>query len=318
MLQGRQVEAFRAVMLTGSMTGAAEMLHVTQPAVSRLIRDLELALKLKLFYRSGNNISPTAEASDFLAEVERSFIGLDRLRERAENLRSGRSGSLAIAALPAMATAFLPRFVADFCQKRPNIKIVIDGIPSHLVLEYVENGQFDIGLTALAVDRPSLHATRIRAKAVVAIPLGHRLEAKKAIRAADLEDERLIKLSSRYGHHATEMTLQNIDLALRNIRRRYTIETPLSYVACGLVAEGMGLAIVDPYSASDFIDRGVVLRPFEPACAIDYSMIRPSIRPPSIVAQEFSAALLEHIRGFLDRQDYLSDRSARKPRSRVR
>lgn len=299
-------------MLTGSMTAAAEMLHVTQPAVSRLVRDLELALKLKLFYRSGNNISPTAEASDFLAEVERSFVGLDRLRERAENLRSGRSGSLTIAALPAMATSFLPRFVAGFCKKRPDVKVVIDGIPSHLVLECVESGQFDIGLTGLvAVDRPSLDATKISAKAVVAMPAGHRLAAKRVVRVTDLEDECLIKLPSRYGHHATE-------LALQNIRRRHMIETPLSYVASVLVAEGMGLAIVDPYSGSDFTARGVVLRPFEPVCAIDYNMIQSSIRPPSIVAQEFSSALLEHIRNFLEHQDYLSDPSSRKPRRRSR
>lgn len=318
MLQGRQVEAFRAVMLTGSMTAAAEMLHVTQPAVSRLIRDLELSLRLKLFYRSGNNISPTAEASDFLAEVERSFVGLDRLRERAENLRSGRTGSLTIAALPAMATSFLPRFAAGFCKKRPNIKVLIDGIPSHLVLECVESGQFDIGLTALAVDRPSLHATKISAKALVAMPVGHRLAAKKTVRVIDLEDENLIMISSRYGQHTTELALQNIRRALQSIRYRYAIETPLSYVACVLVAQGMGLAIVDPYSASDFTDRGVVLRPFEPTCSIEYNLVQPSVRPPSIVAQEFTAALLEYVRDFLDRQDYLSDQAQRKLRRRAR
>ena len=238
-------------------------------------------------------------------------MGLDRLRERAENLRSGRSGSLTIAALPAMATSFLPRFVAGFCRKRPNVKVLIDGIPSHLVLECVESGQFDIGLTALAVDRPSLHATKISAKAVVAMPAAHRLAAKQIVRVTDLEDECLIMLSSRYGHHTSE-------LALQNIRRRQTIETPLSYVACVLVAEGMGLAIVDPYSASDFVDRGVALRPFEPACAINYSMIQPSIRPPSIVAQEFSSALLDYIQNFLERQDYIRHRPSRKPSQRVR
>ena len=238
-------------------------------------------------------------------------MGLDRLRERAENLRSGRSGSLTIAALPAMATSFLPRFIAGFCKKRPNVKVVIDGIPSHLVLECVESGQFDIGLTALAVDRPSLHATKISAKAVVAMPTSHPLAAKRIVRVTDLEDECLIMLSSRYGHHTTE-------LALQNIRRRHMIETPLSYVASVLVAEGMGLAIVDPYSASDFTSRGVVLRPFEPVCAIDYSMIQPSIRPPSILAQEFSSALLDHIRNFLERQEYVSDRPSRAGRRRAR
>ncbi|MBV8836561.1 MAG: LysR family transcriptional regulator, partial [Alphaproteobacteria bacterium] len=71
MLNPRQVEAFRAVMATGSVTLAATMMHVTQPAVSRLIRDLEFTLQLALFERRGNRLKPTAEANHLFAEVER-------------------------------------------------------------------------------------------------------------------------------------------------------------------------------------------------------------------------------------------------------
>lgn len=300
MLQSRQVEAFRAVMLTGAMTAAADMLHITQPAVSRLVRDLELALKLKLFYRSGNSISPTAEALDLFAEVERSFVGLDRLRERAEALRSGRTGSLMLAAVPAMATSFLPRFLAGFCRARPGLKVLIDSIPSDLVLERVESGQFDIGITAMASERSSLKVIRIHAGAVVAMPAGHRLAARPAVRAEDLEDENLIMPSTRvYGRHAME-------LALQGIRRHQAIETPLSHIGCVMVAEGMGLAIVDPFSASDFVERGVVLRPFDSSFSITYNLVHAGSRPLSAVAQEFTAALLDHIRHFLERGAYIA------------
>jgi DNA-binding transcriptional LysR family regulator len=306
MLQGRQVEAFRAVMLTGSMTAAAEMMHVTQPAISRLIRDFEAALKLKLFYRNGNTISPTTEASDLFAEVERSFVGLERLRDRAENLRSGRSGSLTIAALPAMVTRFLPRFVASFCRMRPGVKVLIDGIPSHLVLERVECGQFDIGLTAMAVERSSLNATKIAFGAVAVMPAGHRLAAKHIVYPEDILDENLIMISNRYGHQ------QAIELALQAIHHRQVIETPLSYVACGLVSEGMGLAVVDPFSASDFVGRGVAIRPFDSKYVIEYSMIHANMRPQSLLAREFGAAFLEHVQSFLDGQEYLSPLSSPK------
>ena len=78
-ISSRQIEAFRAVMLTGSITSASEALFVTQPAVSRLIRSLEESTGLTLFERRGNHVVPTAEATALLEEVERSFVGLARI-----------------------------------------------------------------------------------------------------------------------------------------------------------------------------------------------------------------------------------------------
>jgi DNA-binding transcriptional LysR family regulator len=90
-INARQVEAFRAVMVTGSMTSAAELLGVSQPAVSRLIRDFELAVTFRLFARRGNQIAPTPEAVSLLSEVERAFVGLARIAEHATAIRSQRS-----------------------------------------------------------------------------------------------------------------------------------------------------------------------------------------------------------------------------------
>lgn len=302
MLFGRQIEAFRAVMLTGGMTAAAELLYITQPAVSRLIKDLELELKLKLFNRRGNQVSPTADALELYAEVERSFIGFERLRMKADDLRTGRTGSLRVAALPAMAMSFLPRFVASFCRERPDLRVMVDGIPSHLVLERVAGGQFDIGISALTNERPSLDSTLINSGTVVVLPVGHALTAKSLITAEDLANESLIMLSSgSYGRHSIEM-------ALGSIPRRQLIETPLSAIACVMVAEGMGITIVDPFSASDFVGRGVVLRQFHRDVPENWSVVvKAGDRPLSRIAAEFEAALLAHIDDFLTRQDYLRD-----------
>ena len=116
MIQNRQIEAFRAVMLTGAMTTAAEMIQVSQPAVSRLVRDLEHELGLTLFRRRGNLVVPTPEATALMTEVERSFVGLAQISAFADDLRRGRTGSLRVAALPTMAAGFAPRFIAEFCR----------------------------------------------------------------------------------------------------------------------------------------------------------------------------------------------------------
>ena len=96
-LNPRQIEAFRAVILTGGMTAGGEMLGVSQPAISRLVRDLETELGLKLFERNGAHIVPTAEALILYQDVERLFVGSDRIRDSARAIRDRRSGSLRIA-----------------------------------------------------------------------------------------------------------------------------------------------------------------------------------------------------------------------------
>jgi len=151
MIQSRQIEAFRAVMLTGAMTAAAETIHVTQPAVSRLIRDLEAELGLALFQRRGNRVVPTAEAHALLVEVERSFVGLGQIRAFAGDIRSGRGGTLRIAVLPAMAAGFAPRFIADFCRGRPNLKVSIYGLPSATIRDRVTTGELDLGISGFPV-----------------------------------------------------------------------------------------------------------------------------------------------------------------------
>src|SRR5689334_87297 len=106
----RQIEAFRAVMLSGSVTAAAGMIGVTQPAVSRLVRDLQGILKMPLFEKRGTGLVPTAAATALYTEVERSFVGLDRITDAAEEIRTRRAGMLRVAALPALANGFMPRF----------------------------------------------------------------------------------------------------------------------------------------------------------------------------------------------------------------
>lgn len=286
-------------MLTGAMTAAAEMIHVTQPAVSRLVRDLEQELGISLFRRRGNLVTPTAEARALLAEVQRSFIGLGQIRAFAHDLRTGRSGSLKIAALPSMASGFVPRFAAEFRHSRPGLKVSIDGLPSPVIRDRVAAGQFDIGIVAFPFRSGALAVTPLDDKAVVAVPSGHRLAGLRVVRAEDLQGEDLILLSRLgVGQHP-------IGAALQSIVYREVMETPLSTIACALVSEGVGAAIVDPFSASEFVGRNVVLRPFEPSFNIGVAVVHGSDRVLSVIAQEFLIAFLDHARRFLGRADYL-------------
>src|SRR5258708_35494036 len=120
-INARQAEAFRAMMLTGSVTEAGKVMAVTQAAVSRLLRDFQALLKMGLFEKRGIGLVPTAAATALYMEVERSFVGLERITAAAAEIRSRRTGTLRIAALPALSNGYLPRLSARFLTDRPNL-----------------------------------------------------------------------------------------------------------------------------------------------------------------------------------------------------
>jgi DNA-binding transcriptional LysR family regulator len=293
MLNSRQLEAFRAVMQGGAMTAAADIINVTQPAISRLIRDLESQLGLVLFERRGNIVTPTPEAHALLREVQRSFTGLDQINRFASDLREGRAGSLRIAVLPAMATGFMPRFIAHFVRDRPGLNVVAEGYPSSIIRDRVADGAYDLGVVAAPFKREGLKMTVLHDEAVVVLPLGHRLANRPSLSAADLQHDNVIMLSKfSQGVHP-------VRLALQEVLHRSTIETELSTIACVFVTEGLGVAIVDRFTASEFVGRGLIVRRFEPAALVGCAVIQSSTRKLSLLAEEFRVAFLEHVDAFL-------------------
>jgi DNA-binding transcriptional LysR family regulator len=288
-ISSRQIEAFRMVMLTGSITGASEALFVTQPAISRLIQSLESLTGLALFERRGNHIVPTAEATAFLAEVERSFVGLSRIGAFAQALRAQTAGSLRIAAMPTLAGSILTRFAARFSISRPDLHISISGVPSHLVMDAVASGQADFGYADGPFDRIGMEIEAIPVAAVVIMPKHHRLAQCESVAPADLGGERFV------GVGRGTLFRSRIDTALAGVPRTTLLETPLSHIACLLVAEGGGISIVDPYSAAEFLDKGIVAKPFAPFIDAGFVALRSPQHSASALATTFMREFREHV-----------------------
>lgn len=268
-------------MLTGSMTGAAEMMSVTQPAVSRLVRDFEVATGLMLFERHGNHIAPTQEAINLMKEVARSFLGLDHIATVAADIGRHSAGSLRIAAMPALANGVLARFLAGFVRDKPNLYVALTGLSSSLVIEAVAAGQADIGYADSPVDRLGLSIESRPCAAVVALPVGHRLAAKRLIEPADFAGERFITLEPG------SLSAMRIDVALAGVSRLSLIEARLSHSALTLVAQGAGVCILDPAAYLDFIGKGVVIRPFSVFIDAGFSVFRQAERSRSSLVDLF-------------------------------
>ncbi|KRR21485.1 transcriptional regulator [Bradyrhizobium lablabi] len=300
-INSRQVEAFRAVMLTGSVTEAAKLIAVTQPAVSRLLRDFQALLKMELFERRGTGLVPTAAAIALYTEVERSFVGLERISAAAEEIRGRRTGTLRIAALPALANGYLPRLAGHFLKERPNLNLAFFGVISPIVVDWVLNDQCDVGFAEVPIAHSGLSSLRLPAPARVAVlPAGHRLSAKEVLQPRDFEGETFISLSAgSTGRHLIDQAFNRDD-----VRRVLRVETALSEIMCGLVSSGLGVAICDPFTAQEFATRSVVVRRFLPRIDFEFAAVFPAQRSPSPVALD----LVETMRQALGELDGLLDR----------
>jgi DNA-binding transcriptional LysR family regulator len=295
MLNPRQIEAFRAVIVTGGVTSAARALHISQPAVTRLIHDLQYVLGLKLFERRGTRLVPTNEALSLYREVERQFVGLEQIQNAARNLREGLSGSLRVAALPTFNVGFLPRLVGGYLKDKPGLEVALYGSISSQVVDWVATGFCDIGFAQYPLDFPNIDIELLPpVPAVAVVPEGHRLAGKSVLEVQDFMGEPFVSLEQ-----STQLRYR-IDalFSAARITRQTRVETPLSMIACALVAAGAGVGIVDPYTAAEYRGRGVVVRPFRPAILYDLGVVWATGRFRSALALGFAEVVRAAIAEF--------------------
>lgn len=285
----RQIETFAAVMRVGTASRAAEILGVTQPAVSRTISELEAAIGFALFARVRNRLVPTPEAGIFFRDVEASFRGLDSLRASAARIRDHGSGRLKIASLSALGSSLVPRAVGKFRGHHPDVSITLIVASSREVRDLVARGEFDLGLAAEEIDLTGIGHQPFGAPQVVcAVPVGHRLAVKDVIEPADIHDEPFIAYvpEDRGRQRADEV------LARAGSRPRIVVETIYASTVCALVSEGVGIGLISTQAVAGLDQSRVVLRPFRPKIVIRSFLILPPDRPKSQLVRDMIEALM--------------------------
>ncbi|WP_035883326.1 LysR substrate-binding domain-containing protein [Cupriavidus metallidurans] len=293
-LNPRQLEAFRSVMVSGSMTVAAERLKISQPAVSALIRDLEKRLEIRLFRREGNRLIPGAEAQRLFREVDRFYQGMEQIERVALDLKSARIGTLRVASMHTLGLSLLSECVRQFSLSRPELAISLDVRNSLGVMELAAAHQIDIGFVQMSGDEyPGVDVLPLPSVAAVCVlPRGHALARKRSLKITDLQDEALISLNR---NSPVRMRLE-MELDAAGVTCKRSVVTSLGHVACSLVAGGLGLTVVDPFTARRVRDPGVVWRPLSPAVQFQFSMVLPSHQPRSKVVEDFIKLVKEQLK----------------------
>lgn len=290
----RQVEAFKAVYETGYVTAAAERIHLSQPAVSKLLANFEAAVELELFRREKRRLIPTHEAALLYREVDRLFSGLQEIGSIARDIRGLRSGDLAIACVSALGHEHVPRLVAQFLKDKPDVNVGLYITSAANVAEWTIAQKVDLGVSMSAPDHPGIVSEPLRRlDAVCVVPKGHRLARRRVIGPEDLAGETFVSFApgSRIRH-----TIDSI-FERAGVARRTTAHAFVSNSACALVANGFGVSIVEPFTAREYVRRGVlVARPFLPAVPYEFHLLYPRHRERSLLVREFAMRLEQAVR----------------------
>jgi len=290
----RQLECFRAVMVAGTMTRAAELLRVSQPSISNVIAALEHEIGFSLFKRRKGRLQPTSEAAYFYEEVNKTLESLDNTVRTAQEIRNMNTGRLVIASQPGIAIHFLPMVVSRFLETHPDVQFKLLSRSSAIVREMIATQQFDIGIAEPPVEHPGVRTERISAECVCVLPTGHRLSSKDVITPTDLDGEPFISI---YNDHSTYYRLHNA-FADAKARWKVVAETHFFSTCCSFVENGSGVTISDPYTASRHAGSGLVIKPFRPQINYELDILFPLDRSQSKILDAFVECMRSHLHAY--------------------
>jgi DNA-binding transcriptional LysR family regulator len=284
----RHIEIFHAVYVNGSVSAAARALNVSQPSVSKMLRHAESLLGFPLFERTNGGLVPTADAHTLFADVREIQDRVHALREAGRNLRRGAQGTLRILALPSLALEAIPRAVSHFLRKHPDVKFDLQTVHHDDLFRKLYERETDI---AIAYQVPPAAPISQRWLGEGELVLLYREEdmpdAPASLELQCLRGRRFISLaaSGPIGQIFTE-ELDRLDLELDEVVSARTF-----YMAGALVREGVGMTVVDSFTAQACLAPGLSMRPLKPRITFDIHAMFLINRPPGALAADFLKTL---------------------------
>lgn len=282
-----QIEAFRAVVLSGTTVAAARMLHTTQPTISRLVGQAQNATGLKLFVNDRGRLQLTREGRHLFETVQLNFQGFERIEQAVAALRESGAGVFRIACTPSLGQSVLPLAMERFAREFPQVRFNVQTLGSRQIEEGLRVGLYDIAVTNKAYEGAEFQVQAVHhAEAVCVAPHDHAFARLRTVKVTDLRDEVLISLPR---DDALEVVLHKA-FADRDMAVPTAIETIYSATICTFAARGLGVGVVNPYMASVFKDR-LCIRAFRPRIPVITYAAFARFSPASELAQRFFEAV---------------------------
>lgn len=275
--------AFRAIMLTGTVKGAAEIINKSQSTVSRLLDGLEYDLNLKLFTRRKGLITPTPEAYMLLEQVEKVYSSLESLKAFSRNLANGDSGIVTIGSMPALGTQFIPTSLKAIKECDTTSRYIVNVAMSPQVEEWAAFQKIDFGFAEYPFSRTGFRSEVFsEAPYMAAVPIEHPLSRKQFLQPNDLTDIPFIS----WTNYLSASTFFEQILINSGVEIEPAYQTSLSITAFEMVKLGLGAALIDPFTASVNKDHSSVkIMPFYPKIPFKVALLIPDTRPQSAASR---------------------------------
>jgi DNA-binding transcriptional LysR family regulator len=267
----KALRAFCLVVTRGSLASAAADMHLSQPAVSRLVANLEYELKLKLFSRDKRTLIPSAEGRSFFREASRVLAGIEHLPQVAAEIGAGKQGRLRVVVMARLAPVVAAPAFAAFAKQQPQTSLSVEVHPRRDLERWLANHQFDMGFGPLPVANAGLIAEHLfSSRMLVVLPRDSPLAQRPSLAPGDLHEMGQIALAP------DTLIRQQADAIFLRARRSPNVlmEVSSAALACQIVASGIGYTLCDAFAAAVAGQR-LALVPLTPKFELEYGVLRP-------------------------------------------
>lgn len=283
----RQLEYFVQAARLSSFSRAAESLYITQPTISKMIRNLELELGADLFYREGKSIRLTDAGELLLVKAQSIVDSFASLSSELDSLRNLKRGHIRIGLPPMVGASFFPAVIGEFHRKYPEVTIRLHEDGAKKVEDDVEAGLLDIGAIVLPVDSARFHCfTFVEEKLELLVPAGHRLDGAQQVALKELAEEEFVLFREDFALHDRIIS----ECVKQGFQPRVVYESSQWDLISRMVAAGMGIALL-PETICREVDRSriAVIPLTDPVIPWQLGMIWRRDRYLSFAAREWIA-----------------------------
>ncbi|MDP7591108.1 MAG: LysR family transcriptional regulator [Litorilituus sp.] len=284
----RHIEIFHAIYTTGSITNAAKILHVSQPSVSKVLAHAELQLGFELFKRIKGRLIPTEEAEMLFDEVDKIYQQMRSIKNTAQNIKKSEFGSISLGVTPALGFDAIPNVIANYHQDFPNVTFDIQTIHNDAVMQSLLEHKCDLAILFSPKDMPGIESIFIaESELVIVYPKEMFPDCPEKLTLTQVCDSEFIDISD--SGPLGDMFWARI--MKEDISFKSSIKVQTYFIASRLVARGLGVCVVDRFTAHGNLSDNVAIASFEPALTFNIKAARLENRTKSKLIDEFTPYL---------------------------
>ena len=288
----RHIEIFHAIYTTGSITNAAKILHVSQPSVSKVLSHAELQLGFKLFERVKGRLIPTDEAEMLFDEVDRIYQQMRSIKNTAENIKKSEFGSISIGITPALGFDAIPAVIADHQQDYPNITFDIQTLHNNNVMQSLLEHKCDLAILFSPNNLPGTRSIPIaESELVIVYPKESMPHCPNKLTLSEVCDHKFVDISDS-GPLADMLWARVME---EDIKFQSSIKVQTYFIAARLVAHGLGVCVVDKYTAEGNLNDNVAIASFDPPLTFSVNALHLESRSLPKVIDEFTPYLKRNL-----------------------